>query len=219
MYSRHEVQVTISSAKHLKNVNWRHGDIRPYAVVWVDPSNKFTTRVADGDTSPFWDERLVIQLTAPVDDSILHIDIVHANPEEDTKPLIGSARLSLSEVFDDVGFNEPLEKTLRLRRPSGRPQGKLEVKVVLSEHRYHAPEPYAPDPYYVPPPPPPYYAHPPPPPPYGQPGYATVTHTTHVHHEEHRRNNRGLGAMAVGAAAGLLGGLAIAEGVEELLDD
>ncbi|KAK6936811.1 C2 domain [Dillenia turbinata] len=195
MYSRHEVQVTISSANHLKNVNWRHGDIRPFAIVWVDPNNKFTTGVADGDTCPFWDEQLVIQLTDPVDDSILHIDIVHANPEEDTKPLIGSARLPLSEVIDDVGFNEPLKRTLRLRRPSGRPQGQLEVEVVLSEHRYHAPEPY-----------------------YEQPDYATVMHTTHVHHEEHRRDID-LGAMAVGAATGLLGGLAIAEAVEELLDD
>ncbi|KAK6925846.1 C2 domain [Dillenia turbinata] len=213
MASRHEVQVTISSAKHLKNVNWRHGDIRPYAVVWVDPSNKFTTRVDEhGDTSPHWDERLVIQLTAPVDESTLHIDIVHANAEVDTKPLIGSARLLLSQVFDNVGFNETLDKTLKLRRPSGRPQGKLEVKVVLTEHRYHVPEPHYAPPYGVPPPQPVYgypYSAPSPPPP-----HAGVTRrtTTTVHHEDGKKNKLGLGAgLAVGAAAGLLGGLAISD--------
>jgi hypothetical protein len=154
MASRYEVEVKISSGRDLKNVNWRHGPIRPYAVVWVDPKNKSSSRVDEqGDTCPHWDDSLVIPLPGPVDDySSLYIDIVHAGSEEGTKPLIGSARLKLTEVLDDVGFGERAQRTLQLKRPSGRPHGKVEVKVEIRQPRYHAPDPYYAPPYGVPPP-------------------------------------------------------------------
>ncbi|MED6171273.1 hypothetical protein PIB30_039264 [Stylosanthes scabra] len=154
MGSRYEIELKLVSARGLKNVNWRYGPNRPYAVVWVDPSNKTTTRVdEEGDTDPNWDETLVIPLPPePVENLTLHVDVVHAGREEDTKPLIGSARLKLAEVLDDVGFGVPLSKTLKLKRPSGRPQGKVEVKVTIREPRYRAPDPYNAPPYGVPPP-------------------------------------------------------------------
>ncbi|XVF09914.1 hypothetical protein REPUB_Repub07fG0138300 [Reevesia pubescens] len=172
----HEIEVTLSSAKDLKNVNWRHGPIRPYVVVWVDPKNKCSTKVdEEGDTWPTWDETLRIPLPAPIDDdTTLFFDVVHAGSEEVNKPLIGSAKLKLREVLDDAGFGEPHNKTLKLKRPSGRPHGKIDVKVLIREPRYHAPDPYRAPPYGVPPPasrdypaaPPAYgyqYAQPPPP--------------------------------------------------------
>ncbi|PQQ20627.1 protein SRC2 [Prunus yedoensis var. nudiflora] len=185
MASGHEVQVKLSSARDLKNVNWRNGPVKPYAVVWVDPKNKCSTRVdEEGDTSPYWDETLTIPLPGPVDgDTTLYIDVVHAGSHPDTKPLIGSARLKLREVLDDVGFDERASRTLQLKRPSGRPQGKVDVKVTIREPRYRAPEPYYASPYGVPPagsrdypaPPPAYgapYGTPALPPTYGAP-YAT----------------------------------------------
>ncbi|XAR71703.1 hypothetical protein NMG60_11018093 [Bertholletia excelsa] len=196
MASRYEVEVTITSAKDLKNVNWRHGRLKPYVVVWVDPNAKCSTRVdEEGDTCPFWDQTLVVPLNAPIEDSTLYIDIVHANAVEDTKPLIGSARLSLRDVVDDVGLSRRTSRKLELKRPSGRPHGKLELEVSVREPRYRAPDPYYAPPYGVPPasrdypapPPPAYgssYAAPPSgypysappyaatqPPPYGQPAY------------------------------------------------
>ncbi|CAI9771927.1 unnamed protein product [Fraxinus pennsylvanica] len=51
----------------------------------------------------------------------------------------------------DVGFGNRLEKRLELKRPSGRPHGKLEVNVTVREPRYRAPDPYY-APYGVPPP-------------------------------------------------------------------
>jgi len=197
MASRYEVEVTITSAKDLKNVNWRHGPIKPYAVVWVDPKSKVSTKVDDeGDTCPYWNQTLVIPLYAPIEDSTLYIDIVHANAAEDTKPLIGSARLPLRDVVDEVGLSERLQRKLDLKRPSGRPHGKIDIKVAVREPRYRAPDPYYAPPYGVPPPasrdypaqpyygssygqppaPAPYAAAPPSgypysAPPYGQPGY------------------------------------------------
>ncbi|KAJ9549068.1 hypothetical protein OSB04_021611 [Centaurea solstitialis] len=163
MAARYELEVTISSAKNLKNVNWRHGPLKPYAVVWVDPKNKCSTPVDEqGDESPIWDQKLVIPIDGPIDESTLHIDIVHANAAEDTKPLIGSAKLKLKEVVDEVGIGEFFADDLKLKRPSGRPHGKVEVKLCVREPRYRAPDPYYahPPPYGVPPPqqyaPPPY---------------------------------------------------------------
>ncbi|XP_073059586.1 uncharacterized protein [Primulina eburnea] len=137
-------------------VNWRHGKLKPYAVVWIDSKNKCSSRVDDeGDTSPYWDQKLTIPFDSSIEDSTLYIDIVHADADEGTKPLIGSAKLHLRDVVDDVDFGYPADRKLELKRlrPSGRPHGKLEVKVSVREPRYRpAPDPYQPPPYGVPPP-------------------------------------------------------------------
>lgn len=258
MGSRYEVEVTVTSARDLKNVNWRHGKLKPYAVVWIDPSKKCSTRAdEEGDASPYWDEKLLIPFNSPIEDSTLHIDIVHAGAADDTKPLIGSARLSL----DDVGLGSIADRRLELKRPSGRPQGKLEVKINVREPRYRAPDPYYASPYGVPPPagsrdyaPAPYaapYGGPAPPavpygsaappaayggtpyggaaPAYGAPpssypsnygqgqsaqpqGYGSP-----VVEEKKKSKFGGMGTgLAVGAVAGVLGGLALGEGFEAL---
>ncbi|KAB1204862.1 hypothetical protein CJ030_MR7G015293 [Morella rubra] len=156
MSSRFEVEVKVLSARDLKNVNWRHGPLRPYAVVWVDPNKKSSTRIDDqGDTCPHWDETLVISVPGSIEEySTLYIDIVHAgHAEEDvSKPLVGSARLKLTEVLDDAGFGERAQRSLQLKRPSGRPHGKVDVKVEIRQPRYRAADPYYAPPYGVPPP-------------------------------------------------------------------
>ncbi|XP_071722794.1 uncharacterized protein [Rutidosis leptorrhynchoides] len=166
MAPRYELELTILSAKNLKNINWRHGPLKPYAVVWVDPKNKYSTKVDEnGDESPIWDEKLVIPLNDPIEDSTLYIDIVHADAAEDIKPLIGSAKVKLNEVVKEVGIGEIFTDSLKLKRPSGRPHGKVEVKAVIKEPRYQARDPYyTPTPYDYPQAQPNY---PVPPPPYG----------------------------------------------------
>ncbi|XP_052187892.1 protein SRC2 homolog [Diospyros lotus] len=152
MASGYEVEVTITSAKDLKNVNWRHGPLRPYAVAWVDPKSKCSTNVdKERDTCPYWNHSLVIPLDAPIEDSTLFIDIVQADAAEDTKPLIGSARLRLREVVDEAGLGRRAPRKLELKRPSGRPHGKLEVEVSVRGPPYRAPDPYYAPPYGVPP--------------------------------------------------------------------
>ncbi|GKE07769.1 protein SRC2, partial [Tanacetum coccineum] len=213
MAARYELEVTVTSAKNLKNVNWRHGPLKPYAVVWVDPKNKSTTRVDEtGDESPIWDQKLVIPFNDPIDESSLYIDIVHAYPDEDTKPLIGSAKLKLKDVVDDVGLGQLYTDSLKLKRPSGRPHGKVEVKVLVKDPRYQARDPYYPPPGYP-------YAPYGGPPQYGQPGYVGEQPSYGAYKEEKKSSKYGMGTgLAVGAAAGLLGGLAIAEGVDYVED-
>ncbi|XP_061373657.1 protein SRC2 isoform X1 [Gastrolobium bilobum] len=262
MGSRYEVEVKLTSARGLKNVNWRNGANRPYVVVWVDPSNKLSTRVDEnGDTEANWDQTLVIPLPPkPLEDMTLYIDVVHAGSEKDTKPLIGSARLRLVEVLDDVGFGERASRTLTLKRPSGRPHGKVDVKVTIRDPGYRAQGGggyYAP-PYGVPPPPaassrdfgsaPPAYGYgygaaPPQSsygygaaPPAGYPstaapaygsgygGYNAPQQTAsygqgsygYAPVEEKKKSKfGGMGTgLAVGAVAGVLGGIALVEGAE-----
>ncbi|KAJ0236278.1 C2 domain-containing protein [Hirschfeldia incana] len=226
-----EVEVTISSAKNIKNVNWRNGPNKPYAVVWIDPKYKFSTRVdEEDDTCPTWNQTFVIPLPPGSDgeDEKVHVDIVHAGGEENTKPLIGSAHLSLRDVIDDVGFGVPMEKTLKLKRPSGRPHGKLDVTVTVREPRYQpAPVSYQAPPYgYANAPPQPVYgepySHAPPQPVYGDP-YAppqTYGQTGYVAEKEKGSKFGGMGTgLAVGAVAGVLGGVALAEGLDAVEDD
>ncbi|GMH19640.1 hypothetical protein Nepgr_021481 [Nepenthes gracilis] len=272
MASRYgEIEVTITSAKDLKNVNWRHGSLKPYAVVWVDPARKSTTRVDDeGDTCPYWDQKLVIPLNAPPEDAFLYIDVVHANAAEDTKPLIGSARLPLRDVVADGGRTS---RKLQLVRPSGRPHGRIDVDVSVRDGRYPAADPYrsrsygvrdydAPPPAYATPyaaPPPPSYSTAPPPtgypygappqtygePVYGQAGYGQGGYGqggygygqgqvqgqgsygqgqvqgqgSYGQPVQEKKSKFGMGTgLAVGAVAGALGGLALAEGFDKLED-
>jgi len=142
-----DVELTVLSARDLKNVNWRYGDLRPYAVAWVDPDFKVSTRVdPERDTNPSWNEKLTIPVgNRPLEDAELTVEIVHEKPSELTKPLVGTARIPLVQVLDEVGFEESLERTLKLKRPSGRPHGKLEILVRLREKRW--PEPQYPQPY------------------------------------------------------------------------
>ncbi|KAL5718623.1 hypothetical protein ACHQM5_011505 [Ranunculus cassubicifolius] len=231
-----ELELTISSAKDLKNVNWRHGDLKSYAVVWVDQKHKYSTKVDDdGNSSPTWNETLVIPLTSRIEDSTLYIDIVHAYAAEDTKPLIGSTRISVKEIVDDVGVGEWAHRCLKLKRPSGRPQGKVEVKVKVRQTSYSAPDPYYHSPYGAPPAPTagPYpYASAP----YGYPntsGPSGYPYNNPPLYDQGAYGGPGYGAgpgvksksklgmgtgLAVGAVAGVLGGLALAEGVDYVED-
>lgn len=241
MASRYEVELTLSSAKDLKNVNWRYGPIKPYAVIWVDPTRKVSSRVdEDGDTSPQWDQTLVIPLDRPIEDSTLHIDVVHAYAAEDTKPLIGSCKLPLKDVVDDAGIGGRTTRSLKLKRPSGRPHGKIEIDVVVRHPRYHAPDPYTVPPYGVSrdvvyggaPYPQPTYAQPSypqpsyPQPTYAQPSYEQPSYTRagvpgYGYPEEEKKKSKfgGMGTgLAVGAVAGALGGLALAEGFDKFED-
>ncbi|KAG6485285.1 uncharacterized protein LOC122012786 [Zingiber officinale] len=231
MGSCSEVELTIASGHDLKNVNWRNGDLCPYVVVWVDPAAKCSTRVATAgdDDDPIWDEKLTLPLPpgVPLEDAAIYMDVVHAGGGEGVKPLVGSARLRLAEVLDEVGAGAKLMKKLKLKRPSGRPQGKLEVTVAIKEPARYC------DPYAAPPPrdyapsgarygygqPPTEYSYGPP---SGAGGYGYDYGPPPVGYGQEQQKSKskmGMGTgLAVGAAAGLLGGLAIAEGVDYVED-
>lgn len=156
-----DLDLTIVSAKHLKNVNWRNGDLKPYVVFWVDPDRRIATKSDDaGSTKPVWNERFTVPLSPPLADAALTLEVFHSKPSETPKPLVGTLRVRLDDLPDPDDFDRV--RTFQLSRPSGRPQGKMRVKLAVRER----PLPPPPD-YHMAPPSSYYYSTAPPPPPHG----------------------------------------------------
>ncbi|KAK9153559.1 hypothetical protein Sjap_001039 [Stephania japonica] len=133
----YDLDVTVISAKHLKNVNWRHGDLKALATLWLDPLSRFTTKVDEsGSTRPVWNERFTIPITTlPLHDSLLTIEISHL----DSPTLVGNLQFPLKDLLGSEDLS-PL-RTLPLRRPSGRPQGKIRLKLALRDRPAPPPPP------------------------------------------------------------------------------
>ncbi|KAF7149365.1 hypothetical protein RHSIM_Rhsim03G0140700 [Rhododendron simsii] len=161
-----DLDITIVSAKHLKNVNWRHGDLKPYAIFWVDPDRRLATKSDDsGSTRPVWNERFLLPLPSLHDpSSSLNLEIFHSKPSDTPKPLVATLRVPLSDLPDPD--DSARIRTFELRRPSGRPHGKIRIKLALRERP-------VPD-YHITPPPNYYYSTAPPPPPRDYRGYSTA---------------------------------------------
>ncbi|XP_042480315.1 uncharacterized protein LOC122061176 [Macadamia integrifolia] len=143
-----ELHIVILSAKHLKNVNWRHGDLKPYVLFCLEPRRRFATKTDEsGSVCPVWNERFTLPINLPFQDSLLTLDIYHSKPSETVKPLVGNLQFPLKElsVYGDFSI-----RTLELRRPSGRIQGKIRLKLAIRE-RLSSPDYYS----SAPPPPPP----------------------------------------------------------------
>ncbi|GAV56788.1 C2 domain-containing protein, partial [Cephalotus follicularis] len=151
-----DLDLTIISAKHLKNVNWKSGgDLKPYAVFWVDPDRRLSTKSDDsGSTRPVWNERFTLPITLPFHDSVLTLEIFHSKPSETLKPLVATLRVPIHDLPDPEDTSRI--RTYVLTRPSGRPQGKIRVKMGIRERLF-------PD-YHITPPPSYYYTSAPPPP-------------------------------------------------------
>lgn len=164
-----DLDVTVISAKHLKNVNWRNGDLKPYAVAYLDPDRRSATKPDDsGSTRPVWNERLTLPLPFDSNDAYsqtltLTLDIFHSKPSETPKPLVGTVRVPFKDLVADLDdFSSSAAgpapiKTLELRRPSGRPQGKVRIKVAVRERPLPPPPPPPEQNYQIPPPPSGYY--------------------------------------------------------------
>ncbi|OAY46211.1 formin-like protein 5 [Manihot esculenta] len=183
-----DLELTLVSAKHLKNVNWKNGDLKAYAVFWVDPDRRLATKSDDsGSTRPVWNERFTLPLLLPPQESHLTLEIFHSKPSDTPKPLVGTLRVPLKDLPDPDDTTRL--RTFELSRPSGRPQGKIRIKLGLRErpmpppvldyhhlappqnyyyNTAHMPPPPAPRDYRYGPtmPPPPSLSPPPPPPQY-----------------------------------------------------
>jgi hypothetical protein len=251
-----DLELTVVSGKHLKNVNWRRGELRAYVVAYFDPARRSATCPDDaGGCKPTWNERLVLPLPphiSPHEPSLLlSLDVFHSKPSDSPKPLVGSARSPIRDLLFPTSPNPSQDSTdspivtLPLLRPSGRPQGKLRIRVAIRKRLPPPPEPQYPppssSPYYFPPPPPPaysappqygseqyyrppsgYYSAPPPPPQYEYTGRPSAPVEYSRPYDQHGRSGVGSGngrygvgtGLAVDAAAGALGSLAIDEGVK-----
>lgn len=131
------VEMKITSASDLKNVNWRGcGQLRPYAAVWVDDDSKQYTYVAAdaGGGSYSWaNQTLFVPFTTYADGTILNIQFFHQsdpNDDTETKTIVGSNRIDLFKLVCDINLSRQWhDRSCYLARDTGRPQGLAIIKV------------------------------------------------------------------------------------------
>ncbi|XP_038698245.1 uncharacterized protein LOC119995861 [Tripterygium wilfordii] len=124
------LEINLITAQDLAPVS---KSMRTYAVVWVQPERKLTTRVdQNGHFNPTWNEKFVFRVDNGFlndEESSIMIEIYAVAWLRDV--LIGSVRVLISNLFDsDFGSNTRFT-ALQVRRPSGRPQGIINMGVAL----------------------------------------------------------------------------------------
>ncbi|XP_059627239.1 uncharacterized protein LOC132270042 [Cornus florida] len=132
------LQLSVISAQDLAPVSKQ---LRTYAVAWVYPDRKFTTRVDRlGHNNPTWNDKF----TFPVDDrflssdiAVVTIDIYSVSWLRDIP--IGSVRILVNDLIPPPSWFKNNSATrvvpLQVTRPSGVLQGTLNVGVNLLDSR------------------------------------------------------------------------------------
>ncbi|GAB2266707.1 hypothetical protein Dimus_001701 [Dionaea muscipula] len=130
------LEINLISAQDLAKVS---RNMRTYAVAWVHPDRKLTTRIdAHGCTNPTWNDKFVFR----VEDSFLRSDMSAVMVEiyalhwfRDVH--VGTVRVLVSNLIPPQTRSRDHHQlgmrfvALQVRRPSGRPQGILNVGVTV----------------------------------------------------------------------------------------
>ncbi|MCE3051233.1 hypothetical protein HAX54_049162 [Datura stramonium] len=131
------LEVNIISAQDLEPVSRK---MKTYASAWVHPTRKLTTGVdVDGDNNPTWNDKFVFRVDEEFlrqDTSAVQIDIFSVNWLRDS--LVGSVRVLVGNLIPPPTRLQHQQHhigmrfvALQIRRPSGRPQGILNIGVTL----------------------------------------------------------------------------------------
>jgi len=113
--------------------------MRTYAVAWIDPDRKLSTRVdSHGGTNPTWNDKFVFRIDEDFfydDKSVITIDIYALHWFRDIH--VGTAHILWNDLFPPPSQPQPNPNThkstgmrfmgLQVQRPSGRPKGILNV--------------------------------------------------------------------------------------------
>ncbi|KAJ4915268.1 Calcium-dependent lipid-binding (CaLB domain) family protein [Raphanus sativus] len=100
-----DLVVTVVSAKHLKNVNWRNGELKPYVVLYLDSDHHRVSTHSDDSVKPVWNERITLPLARSVHESVLNVEILHSDA---AKTLVGSLAGAPPSLGSD-SREDPLE--------------------------------------------------------------------------------------------------------------
>ncbi|ESW04350.1 hypothetical protein PHAVU_011G087800 [Phaseolus vulgaris] len=126
------LEVNIISAQDLAPVS---KSIKAYAVAWLDPERKLTTQIdPDGHNNPTWNEKFVFRIDEDflyADDSVVMIEIYASTWLRDI--LVGTVGVLLSNLLPrSINRTSKIRFiALQVRRPSGHPQGILNIGVNL----------------------------------------------------------------------------------------
>ncbi|KAI4303956.1 hypothetical protein MLD38_039532 [Melastoma candidum] len=131
------LEINIISAQDLAKVS---RSMRTYAIAWVHPDRKLSTRVdPQGRTNPSWNDKFVFRVDEDFllsDTSGVMIEIYSVHWFKDV--LVGTVRVLVGNLVSPPSrrFRHQQEigmkfVALQVRRPSGRPQGILNIGVAL----------------------------------------------------------------------------------------
>lgn len=128
-----QLQINIVSARDIASVS---KSMQTYAVVYINPDQKMTSRVdPKGKNCPEWYEKFTFWVVPQIlysDSCTVVVEIYARSCIRDT--LVGSVRVPAHQIIPA----HPTAQTrravaLQIRRPSGRPQGILNIAVSLLE--------------------------------------------------------------------------------------
>lgn len=129
------LEINIISAQDLSPVS---KSIKAYAVAWLHPERKLSTQIDQvGHTNPTWNEKFVFRVDDEFlnsDNSVIMIEVYTSAWLRDV--LIGTVGVLLNNLVPPgsrCGNRKPKLRfvALQIRRPSGRPQGILNIGVTL----------------------------------------------------------------------------------------
>lgn len=130
------LELSLISAKDLAPVS---KSMRPYAVAWVTPDRKLTSRVDEqGNANPTWNEKFVFKIdeqTLQSDTAVVTIEIYALTWLRVV--LTGTVTVRIAELVPpeyrkpDKATSTARFFTLKILRPSGRSQGTINVGVSL----------------------------------------------------------------------------------------
>lgn len=134
--NNHVLEITLISAQDLSPVC---KSLRTYALTWVDPNRKRTTRVDNqGHNNPNWNDKFTFRVNDEFlnsDTSAVHVEIYTVSWFRDI--LVGTVKVFLNNILSNRSTSpSPSNQSkkfvaLQIRRPSGNPQGILNMGVAL----------------------------------------------------------------------------------------
>jgi len=122
------LEINVISAQDLAPVS---KSIKAYAVAWLNPERKLTTQAdPHGHNNPTWNEKFVFRVDDDFllsEDSVIMIEIYASAWLRDV--LIGTVTVHLNNLLPRNRKSKIRFVALQVRRPSGRPQGILNIGV------------------------------------------------------------------------------------------
>lgn len=134
------LELNVISAQDLARVG---RSMRTYAVAWIDPDRKFSTRVdSQGGTNPNWNDKFIFKVDEDFlndVESIITIDIYTLHWFRDMH--VGTAHVLSGDLFPPSSRHQPQRNAykstglrfmgLQVQRPSGRPKGTLNIGAAI----------------------------------------------------------------------------------------
>lgn len=130
------LEISLISAQDLTPL---YKSMRTYAVTWINPNQKLTTRTDQHHTNPTWNDKFTFNVdiyALKAANSALHVEIYTVSWFRHV--LVGSVKVLITDLLPPSSQNNTRFVALQVRRPSGTPQGILNMGVTLHDHSLRA---------------------------------------------------------------------------------